>query len=74
VFNEFDKDGEGTISTNEIGNVMRSVGYNPSYQELQQMIATADKDGDGTVDFPEFLSSAGSGATGQSLLASGLSW
>ncbi|KAI3605016.1 calmodulin [Moniliophthora roreri] len=35
---------------------MRSLGQNPSESELQDMINEVDADGDGTIDFPEFLS------------------
>ena len=34
---------------------MRSLGHNPTDTELRDMINEIDKDGNGTVDFPEFL-------------------
>ena len=43
------------IYIQELGTVMRSLGQNPKEQELTDMINEIDEDGNGTVDFEEFL-------------------
>ena len=51
----FDKDGDGTITSGELGTVMRSLGQNPTEAECQDMINEVDDSGDGKIDFDEFL-------------------
>ena len=55
AFQIFDKDGDGSINTKELGSVMRSLGQNLSEEEIQKMIEEVDKDDSGTIDFREFL-------------------
>ena len=55
IFELFDKDNNGKITTKELGTVMRNLGQNPSEEELKQMIREVDLDGNGTIDFKEFM-------------------
>jgi len=55
VFALFDKDSSGTITAHELGEIMRSLGQNPSDLELQDMINEVDVDHSGSIDFDEFL-------------------
>mmetsp|Transcript_35982 Transcript_35982/g.32366 ORF Transcript_35982/g.32366 Transcript_35982/m.32366 type:complete len:176 (+) Transcript_35982:567-1094(+) len=55
AFSLFDKDGDGTCTTRELNTIMRSLGQNPTDAEIEDMINEVDADGNGTIDFPEFL-------------------
>jgi len=50
AFKVFDKDGSGTISTEELKNVLRSLGENLTDADLDEMVKLADKNGDGQID------------------------
>nr|XP_032517409.1 calmodulin-A-like isoform X3 [Danaus plexippus plexippus] len=55
AFMLFDKDEDGTITMAELGVVMRSLGQRPSETELRDMVKEVDQDGNGTIEFNEFL-------------------
>ncbi|XP_044763551.1 neo-calmodulin-like isoform X3 [Coccinella septempunctata] len=55
AFRLFDKDGDGCITKEELGRVMRSLGQFARSEELQQMLQEIDVDGDGNVSFEEFV-------------------
>ncbi|XP_053402128.1 calmodulin-A-like isoform X1 [Mercenaria mercenaria] len=55
AFKLFDKDGDGSITADELGTVMRNLGQFPSTDELYMMLKEIDIDGDGTFSFEEFV-------------------
>jgi calmodulin len=55
AFNAIDKDGSGRLSTKELKDVMKSFGGKLSDEQLEEMFKNADADGDGQVDYQEFL-------------------
>ncbi|KAM5546365.1 hypothetical protein ABKV19_002526 [Rosa sericea] len=51
----FDKDGDGCITIEELATAIKSVDQNPTAEELQNMLSEVDIDGNGTIEFGEFL-------------------
>jgi Ca2+-binding EF-hand superfamily protein len=54
-FDLFDSNSEGSIGMRELGTILRCFGTNPTEGELKDIIAEVDLDGNGTIDFEEFL-------------------
>ncbi|XP_074604479.1 calmodulin-like [Brevipalpus obovatus] len=55
AFKLFDKDLDGRITSTELGVVMRSLGQRATDTELKNMVTLVDQDGNGTIEFNEFL-------------------
>ncbi|KAG6750638.1 hypothetical protein POTOM_045146 [Populus tomentosa] len=55
AFKVFDKDQDGYISPNELRHAMISLGEQLTDKELELMIQVADLDGDGRVNYEEFM-------------------
>jgi calmodulin len=55
IFNLVDLDHGGSISSDELGRLMEILGIKASPEELADMIAEIDIDGNGDIDFNEFL-------------------
>nr|XP_043625928.1 probable calcium-binding protein CML25 [Erigeron canadensis] len=54
AFSVFDIDNNGLITAEELQNVLRKLGDTCSITESKKMIAGADRDGDGMINFDEF--------------------
>merc|ERR1712230_318902 len=55
AFDLFDTDGGGTIDAAELETAMTALGFTPSKGEINKMVGDLDKDGDGTIDWDEFV-------------------
>ncbi|XP_050236228.1 probable calcium-binding protein CML15 [Mercurialis annua] len=56
IFQLFDRDGNGYISSAELAGSMAKMGQPLTYKELREMMKEADTDGDGVISFHEFTS------------------
>ncbi|XP_035771982.1 calcium-binding protein 5-like [Neolamprologus brichardi] len=56
AFKEFDLDGDGAITSDEMKHAMlKLMGKHTSKNEIDAVVKEADNNGDGTVDFEEFV-------------------
>ena len=55
VFDLVDKDHGGSISSTELAELMSTLGINASQEEIRAMVAEIDADGNGDIDFDEFV-------------------
>ena len=51
----YDRDGNGSISLIELREVLRNIGEKVTDDEINQIIRIADQDGDGEIDYDEFV-------------------
>ncbi|GMH11393.1 hypothetical protein Nepgr_013234 [Nepenthes gracilis] len=54
IFDLFDTDRSGSIDAKELNVAMRSLGFEMTEEQINRMIADADRDGSGAIDFDEF--------------------
>merc|ERR1711904_601583 len=55
AFKVFDRDGNGFISAAELRHVMKNLGEKLTDEEVDEMIREADVDGDGQINYEEFV-------------------
>ncbi|XP_063682232.1 myosin light chain 1, skeletal muscle isoform-like isoform X1 [Bolinopsis microptera] len=55
VFNAFDRDGNDSIGTEELGPVLNALGYSPSDLDIQKVLSRFDADHSGDLSFEEYL-------------------
>merc|ERR1711957_1081504 len=55
AFGLFDADASGSIDVRELKAAMRSLGFEIKNEELKKMVSDIDGDGNGTIEFAEFL-------------------
>ena len=55
AFKVFDKDGNGLINIKELKDIMLSLGNNWDENEINEMLADADYDMDGYINYEEFV-------------------
>ena len=55
MIHDLQPEADGAVTTFELGTVMRSQGQNPTEAVLKDIINEVYADGNGTIDFPEFL-------------------
>ncbi|KAM9296913.1 troponin C, skeletal muscle [Gastrophryne carolinensis] len=54
-FRIFDKNADGYIDAEELGEILRSSGESIAEDEIEELMKDADKNNDGKIDFDEFL-------------------
>ena len=55
AFDLFDTDGSGAIDAKELKVAMRALGFEPKKEEVKKMMAEADREGVGKIEYKDFL-------------------
>ena len=56
AFDLFDTDKTGSIDYHELKVAIRALGFDIKKEEVRRIMAEVDREGTGTIEFPEFLS------------------
>eukprot|EP00093_Oithona_nana_P004586 04586.XXX_2860_8014_1 [CDS] Oithona nana genome sequencing. len=55
AFYLFDRDGNGTISADELGTLLRTLGQEPSEAEVEEILSVLDANKSGAIEEEEFM-------------------
>eukprot|EP00929_Paragymnodinium_shiwhaense_P007497 TRINITY_DN111419_c0_g1_i1.p1 TRINITY_DN111419_c0_g1~~TRINITY_DN111419_c0_g1_i1.p1 ORF type:complete len:863 (+),score=300.88 TRINITY_DN111419_c0_g1_i1:117-2705(+) len=55
MFDSYDEDGGGELSTDELSKLMSSMGFTPLRSMITEALAAVDEDGSGSIGFEEFI-------------------
>ncbi|KAJ1656762.1 calmodulin-like 3, partial [Coemansia sp. RSA 25] len=55
AFDLIDKDGDGSITAQELSTVLKPFGQNPAVKEAPKVISELDLNGNGKIEFNEFI-------------------
>ncbi|KAK1368251.1 putative calcium-binding protein CML18 [Heracleum sosnowskyi] len=55
IFRSFDRNNDGSLTQLELGSLLRSLGLEPSRDQLETLIQRADKNSNGLIEFSEFV-------------------
>ncbi len=56
IFSFFDKNATGKISADDLGTVLRAIGFNVTEKDVERLVNEYDENGDGQVAFAEIMS------------------
>ncbi|VFQ65386.1 unnamed protein product [Cuscuta campestris] len=55
IFRSFDRNNDGSLTQLELGSLIRSLGLNPSADQMESLIQKADRNSNGLIEFSEFV-------------------
>lgn len=55
IFRSFDRNKDGSLTQLELGSLIRSLGLNPSADQMESLIQKADRNSNGLIEFSEFV-------------------